>query len=72
MSLHPDERPHTINDFRQALLGYHEPPTHLFPARRVRPLTQSVWDYLAHPPEALLTWSAAVFLLISLLATLAR
>jgi serine/threonine-protein kinase len=72
MSLHPDERPHTINEFRQALLGYHEPPTHLFPARRARPLTQSAWDYLAHPPEALLTWSAAVFLLISLLATLAR
>ncbi|MEP7134927.1 MAG: serine/threonine-protein kinase [Chloroflexota bacterium] len=72
MSLHPDERPHTINDFRQALLGYHEPPTHPFPTRRSQPLTQSAWDYLAHPPEAILTWSAAVLLLISLLATLAR
>ncbi len=72
MSLHPDERPDTINDFRQALLGYHEPPTHPLPTRRAHPLTQSVWDYLAHPPEATITWSAAVLLLISLLATLAR
>jgi eukaryotic-like serine/threonine-protein kinase len=71
MSLHPDERPNTINDFRQALLGFHEPPTHpLHVTRRVQP--QPVWDYLAHPPEAILTWSAAVLLLISLLATLAR
>ncbi len=72
MSLHPDERPHTMNDFRQALLGYYEPPTHPFPTRKAHPLTQSVWDYLAHPIEATLTWSAAVLLLISLLATLAR
>ncbi len=71
MSLHPDERPETINDFRQALLGYHEPPTHpLHVTRRVQ--SQSAWDYLSHPPEAILTWSVAVLLLISLLATLAR
>jgi serine/threonine protein kinase len=71
MALHPDERPATINDFRQALLGYHEPPTHpMHVTRRIQ--QQSIWDYLAHPPEAILTWSAAVLLLISLLATLAR
>ncbi len=70
MALHPDERPSSINDFRQALLGFHEPPTHPFPTRRVQP--QSVGDYMASPPESILTWSGAVLLLISLLATLAR
>lgn len=70
MSLHPDERPATINDFRQALLGFHEPPTHPLTQRYVRGGT--AWDYLAYPPEATLAWSAAVLLLVSLLATLAR
>jgi serine/threonine-protein kinase len=70
MSLHPDERPGTMSEFRQALLGYQEAPTHPLPTRRIQ--HQSVWDYLVHPPEALLAWTATVLLLISLLATLAR
>ncbi|HEU0291713.1 MAG TPA: serine/threonine-protein kinase [Anaerolineales bacterium] len=70
MALHPDERPATINDFRQALFGFHEPPTHPLTQRSSR--RQSTWEYLAHPPEATLAWSAAVLLLVSLLATLAR
>jgi serine/threonine-protein kinase len=71
MSLHPDERPQTINDFRQALLGYRETPTLPLPGRRTH--TQPpVWDYLTRAPEATLAWSAAVLLLISLLATLVR
>ena len=70
MALHPDERPATINDFRQALLGFREPSTHPLTKRPVR--RQSIWEYLAHPPEATLAWSAAVLLLVSLLATLAR
>jgi eukaryotic-like serine/threonine-protein kinase len=70
MSLHPDERPATIDEFRQALLGYRESPTVPLPVRRTRAL--SVTDYLTHPPEATLAWSAAVLLLISLLATLVR
>jgi serine/threonine protein kinase len=70
MSLHPDERPHTIDDFRQALLGYRESPTLPISVRRASP--QPVLDYLTHPPEATLAWSATVLLLISLLATLAR
>ena len=70
MSLHPDERPATINDFRQALLGFNEPPSHPLSKRHAR--NQSTWDYLAQPPEATLAWSAAVLLLVSLLATLAR
>jgi serine/threonine-protein kinase len=70
MSLHPDERPATIDDFRQALLGFHEPPTHPLSMRSAR--RQSLWEYFSHPPEATLAWSAAVLLLVSLLATLAR
>jgi len=70
MSLHPDERPQSIADFRQALLGHHEPPTHPLTARRIQP--QSVWDYLSNPTETTLAWSAAGLLLLSLLATLAR
>jgi len=70
MALHPDERPATIDEFRQALLGYRESPTLPLFVRRSRALP--VTDYLTHPPEATLAWSAAVLLLISLLATLAR
>ena len=70
MSLHPDERPETISDFRQALLGYSDTPTIPTGVRRARP--QPVWDYLSRTPEATLAWSAAVLLLVSLLATLVR
>jgi len=70
MSLHPDERPHTINDFRQALLGYSETPTLPLAVRRAH--QQSIWDYLSHTPEATLAWSVAVLFLVSLLATLVR
>jgi len=70
MSLHPDERPETINAFRQALLGYSETPTLPLAVRRAH--QQSVWDYLTHTPEATLVWSAAVLFLVSLLATLVR
>jgi serine/threonine-protein kinase len=70
MSLHPDERPSTIEDFRQALLGYREAPDHPLTVRHNRDLTFA--DYFTHPPEATLAWSAAVLLLISLLATLVR
>jgi eukaryotic-like serine/threonine-protein kinase len=70
MSLHPDERPETIDEFRKALLGYTEIPTLPISIRRARP--QPVWDYLAQTPEATLAWSAAVLFLVSLLATLVR
>jgi serine/threonine-protein kinase len=70
MALHPDERPSTVNEFRQALLGYRESPTLPIAVRRVRQV--SIWDYLAHSPEATLAWSAAVLFLVSLLVTLVR
>lgn len=70
MSLHPDERPSTIDEFRQSLLGSREIPSLPIPGRRERP--QSVWDYFSNPPEATLAWGATVLLLLSLLATLVR
>jgi serine/threonine-protein kinase len=70
MGLHPDERPHTVSEFRQALLGYSETPTLPLAVRRAH--QQSIWDYFSHAPEATLVWSAAVLLLVSLLATLVR
>jgi serine/threonine-protein kinase len=70
MSLHPDERPPTIDAFREALLGYRETPSTPLPIRRSQPAP--LIDYFTTPPEATLAWSAAVLLLISLLATLVR
>jgi len=70
MSLHPDERPESINVFRQALLGHYEPPTLPLSSRRIQ--SPSIWEELAQPPESLLAWSAAGLLLLSLLATLAH
>jgi hypothetical protein len=67
MALHPDERPHTVNDFRQALLGYSETPTLPLAVRRAH--QQSLLDYLSNS-EAL--GSTAVLFLVSLLATLVR
>ncbi len=72
MSLHPDERPQTMDEFRQALLGHHEPPSHPLSSRRLTSPTRSAWDYISNPIEAGLAWGAAVLLLVSLLATLAR
>ena len=71
MSMHPDERPHTISDFKQALLGNRDLPT-LPISKRVSDSSQSVMDHLANPPEATLAWSAAVLFLLSLLVTLIR
>ena len=70
MSLHPDERPDTIDEFRKALLGYTEAPTLPITVRRARP--EPVWDYFVHTPEATLAWSGAVLFLVSLLVTLVR
>ncbi len=72
MSMHPDERPSTVNEFKQALLGYRDTPALSIPPVRVSRPPESVMDYLANPPEATLAWSAAVLFLLSLLATLIR
>ena len=71
MSMHPDERPHTVGDFKQALLGTRDLPT-IPITRRVGDSSQTIMDYLASPIEASLAWGAAVMFLLSLLATLIR
>ena len=70
MALHPDERPQSMDEFRKALLGYTESPTLPIPGRRPRP--ELISDFLADQTERTLAWGAAVLLLVSLLATLAR
>ncbi|HSG44017.1 MAG TPA: serine/threonine-protein kinase [Anaerolineales bacterium] len=71
MSMHPDERPHTISDFKQALLGTRELPA-IPSTRRINEPPQSIMEYLSRPTEATLAWSAAVMFLLSLLATMIR
>ena len=71
MSLHPDQRPDSIEILRQSLLGYHEPPT--TPAAVVRqPTNPSFWETVSSPPDSILLWMAAGLFLLSLLTTLIR
>ncbi|HSO12325.1 MAG TPA: serine/threonine-protein kinase, partial [Anaerolineales bacterium] len=46
MSMHPDERPHTVTEFKQALLGHREMPILHIPASRIKIQSDSVVDYL--------------------------
>jgi serine/threonine-protein kinase len=71
MALHPDERPQTIEAFREALLGNREIPTR--PATVVRRSENvTVLRALTTPPENVLLWTAALLLLVSLVITLSR
>ena len=71
MSLHPDQRPESIEILRQALLGTHEPPTipvAVSPQNHV----PSIWDTITSPPDSILLWMAAGLFLLSLITTLMR
>ncbi|HVN56111.1 MAG TPA: serine/threonine-protein kinase [Anaerolineaceae bacterium] len=70
MNLHPDERPTTVEAFRQALLGDRNPPSRPIPRPIPRP--PELQDYLNGIPERTLLWIAAGLLVLSLLATLAH
>jgi serine/threonine-protein kinase len=71
MSLHPDQRPESIEILRQALLGTREPPT--VPAAVSRPQqSPSLWDTITSPPDSILLWIAAGLFLLSLITTLIR
>jgi serine/threonine-protein kinase len=72
MAMHPDERPNTVTEFKEALLGQRETPTLPISSPRLNVQPFSLMDYLANPPEATLAWSAAVLFLLSLLTTLIR
>jgi serine/threonine protein kinase len=69
MELHPDNRPATIEAFRQYLLGTKELPAR---PQQIRSRTVSLLDALTTPPVSVLIWLTAGLILLSLLATLGR
>jgi serine/threonine protein kinase len=71
MSLHPDQRPDSIELLRQSLLGYHEPPTIPAAVSRQRQ-NHSIGNTITSPPDSILLWAAAALFLFSLLTTLIR
>ena len=68
MSLHPSDRPQTVDIFRQALLGERTPLIQPFPS----PRKPKLGDYLKSSPERFLLWAACGLILISLVTTLIR
>jgi serine/threonine protein kinase len=71
MSLHPDQRPNSIEILRQSLFGTREPP--VIPAAVSRPQAPpSVWETITSPPDVILLWIAAGLFFISLITTLIR
>lgn len=67
MGAHPDERPETVERFRQALFGDTAP---IFSPTKPRP--QSVRDYLRRMPERILLYTSLGLMAVSLLLILAR
>jgi len=71
MSLHPDQRPDSIETMRQSLQGYYEPPN--IPTVVSRQRTKiSIWDIISSPPDSILLWLATGLILLSLMTTLVR
>lgn len=67
MSLHPDDRPQSVEFFRESLLGSYQPVN--------RPLTRkkvSIFHYLSTNPERELIWVSIALVLVSLIATLVQ
>ena len=71
MSLHPDQRPDTIETFRQALSGQREAPS--LPTVVSRKHTPpSFWETISAPPDNVLIWVATGLFFLSLITTLVR
>jgi serine/threonine-protein kinase len=66
MNLHPDERPQSVENFKQALLGDWNPAQQ---PRRALP-TPSLADLFSSPVERILIWISVGLLFLSLIATL--
>lgn len=66
MGLHPNERPQTVEEFRQSLLGDYVPSTR---THHTQPLVK-FQDYFKTKPEKYLLYASAAMLGISLLVTL--
>ena len=70
MSLHPDERPDSVEDFRLFLLGQKEIITSPLPQLHPQVVSSmSFKDTLAQPSERMLAWLAGIMVFVSLLAT---
>jgi len=68
MNLHPDDRPLTIDVFREALLGNFAPTTR--PMQKTKQL--GLTDILSFPLEQTMVWIVAGLLLFSLIVTLVK
>jgi serine/threonine-protein kinase len=69
MALHPDERPQSVEEFRQYLFGTRDVPTGpLGSKRKISPAL----DFQVLSADSVLAWTALGMLLLSLAATLAR
>lgn len=68
MNLHPEDRPQSVDEFRNALLGDWNP---VIKPRAALP-TPSVADLVSSPTEMALIWISAGLILISLILTLSR
>jgi serine/threonine-protein kinase len=66
ISLHPEERPQSIQAFQQALLGQLDPQNRL----NGRLPNPTIADVLSSRTERSLVWAAGVLLLLSFIATL--
>jgi serine/threonine-protein kinase len=71
MSLHPDQRPESVEALRQALLGYREPPS-VPTAVAMQPSNPTIWETIASPPDNILLLITAGLFLLSLITTLIR
>jgi serine/threonine protein kinase len=71
MSLHPDQRPDSIEALRQSLLGYRETPA-LPAAVAMQPNNPTLWETITSPPDSILLWVAAGLFLLGLITTLVR
>ncbi|MCK7519455.1 MAG: hypothetical protein MZV64_17835 [Ignavibacteriales bacterium] len=49
MAMHPDERPNTVTEFKEALLGQRGTPTLPISSPRLNVQPFSLMDYLASP-----------------------
>ena len=71
MSLHPDQRPGSVEIFRQALMGYREPPA-LPIAVAGKQKDPSFGEIISSSPDSTLIWLTAGLFLLSLAITLVR
>ncbi len=67
MELHPNDRPASVAEFQEFLIGHRDIPVH--PQTQLHPKT-SLLDVIAQMPEQILLWIAVGLMLISLVASL--